>query len=73
LLEKRWAETDLSRGQAEQILRRMDTILERLPWVVRQAHVITSGPVGITDHRVYCCGPREGDPELGPVYAEAGR
>jgi hypothetical protein len=38
LLEKRWAETELSRGQAEQIIRRMDTILERLPWVVRQAH-----------------------------------
>jgi ketosteroid isomerase-like protein len=46
---------------------------EGAPWVVRQAHVITSGAAGITDHRVYCCGPREGDPELGPVYAEAGR
>ena len=38
LLEKRWPETDLSRGQAQQILDRMDTILERLPYAVKQAH-----------------------------------
>jgi hypothetical protein len=38
LLEKRWEETDLSRGQARQILDRMDTILERLPYAVKQAH-----------------------------------
>lgn len=38
LLEKRWAETELSQDEARQILHRMDTILERLPWAVRQAH-----------------------------------
>jgi hypothetical protein len=38
LLEKRWEETDLSRGQARQIIDRMDTILERLPYAVKQAH-----------------------------------
>ena len=38
LLEKRWLETDLSRGQAQQVLDRIDTILERLPYAVRQAH-----------------------------------
>jgi len=38
LLEKRWQETDLSRGQARQIIDRMDTILERLPYAVKQAH-----------------------------------
>jgi hypothetical protein len=38
LLEKRWEETDLSRGQARQILHRIDTILERLPYAVKQAH-----------------------------------
>jgi hypothetical protein len=38
LLEKRWAETELSREEAQQILDRIDTILERLPWVVKQAH-----------------------------------
>jgi hypothetical protein len=38
LLEKRWEETDLSRGQARQILDRIDTILERLPYAVKQAH-----------------------------------
>ena len=38
LLEQRWPETDLSQGQAQQILDRMDTILERLPYAVKQAH-----------------------------------
>ena len=38
LLEKRWDETDLSRGQAQQIIDRIDTILERLPYAVKQAH-----------------------------------
>jgi hypothetical protein len=38
LLEQRWEESNLSRGQARQILERMDTILERLPYVVKQAH-----------------------------------
>lgn len=38
LLEKRWQETEFSAGQAKQIVQRMDTILERLPWVIRQAH-----------------------------------
>jgi hypothetical protein len=38
LLEKRWAETELSQAQAQQIIDRINTILERLPWVVRQAH-----------------------------------
>jgi len=38
LLERRWAETELSRGEAQQILDRMDTILERLPWAIQQAH-----------------------------------
>jgi ketosteroid isomerase-like protein len=46
---------------------------EGASWVVRQAHVLTSGPGGIEDHRMYCCGPREGRPELGAVYGEAGR
>lgn len=38
LLEKRWDETDLSRDEARQILHRMDTILERLPYAIKQAH-----------------------------------
>ncbi len=38
LLERRWAETELSQEEARQILHRMDTILERLPWALRQAH-----------------------------------
>lgn len=46
---------------------------EGVPWVVRQAHVLTLGPEGIEDHRMYCCGPRAGEPELGAAYAEVGR
>lgn len=37
-LEQRWQETDLTQGQARQILERMDMILERLPYAIRQAH-----------------------------------
>ncbi len=46
---------------------------EGATWVVRQAHILASGPEGIEDHRMYCCGPREGQPELAAAYAEAGR
>jgi hypothetical protein len=38
LLEQRWQETDLKPGEARQIIERMDTILERLPHAIRQAH-----------------------------------
>lgn len=38
LLAQRWQETELSEGKARQILNRMDTILERLPYAVKQAH-----------------------------------
>ena len=36
--------------------------------VVRQAHVMDVGPDGIKEHRVYCCGPRAGEPELAAAY-----
>jgi hypothetical protein len=38
LLAQHWQETDLKQGQAQQILARIDRILERLPQAVRQAH-----------------------------------
>jgi len=38
LLAKRWPETDLSQAEAQQIIQRIDTILERLPQAVKQAH-----------------------------------
>lgn len=44
---------------------------EGAPWVVRQAHVIEVGAEGIVEHRMYCCGPREGEPELAAAYAGA--
>ncbi|MEW6582393.1 MAG: nuclear transport factor 2 family protein [Actinomycetota bacterium] len=38
-------------------------------WVVRQAHVMELAPDGsIRDHRIYCCGPREGGADLAAVY-----
>lgn len=37
-LDKNWNETDLSRKEAEVILRRMDNILDQLPEARRQAH-----------------------------------
>ena len=44
---------------------------EGAPWVVRQAHVLEAGAGGIVEHRMYCCGPREGAPELAGAYAGA--
>lgn len=38
LLDRSWAQTDWSRAQAEQILRRMDAVLEVLPQARKQAH-----------------------------------
>ena len=49
------------------------TTHEGAGWVTRQAHVLEVGPAGITEHRVYCCGPREGTPELAAAYAEVAR
>lgn len=43
LLEQRWQETDLSEGQAAQILRRIDGVLEQLPAAVEQARVRITG------------------------------
>jgi ketosteroid isomerase-like protein len=44
---------------------------EGAPWVVRQAHVLRLGPEGIREHRMYCCGPREGEPELAAAVGGA--
>jgi len=33
-------------------------------WVARQSHTLELGPEGIVTHRMYCCGPRAGTPEL---------
>jgi len=38
------------------------------PWVVRQAHVLQLGDGGIREHRISCCGPRQGTPELAGVF-----
>jgi ketosteroid isomerase-like protein len=39
------------------------------PWVVRQVHVMRVSDLGIEELRVYCCGPRQGEPELAAAYA----
>ena len=46
-LNERWMQTDLTRREAEVILRRMDGVLEQLPAAVRQAHerIIGERPV----------------------------
>src|SRR5262245_30826899 len=41
---------------------------EGADWVVRQAHVMEVGPAGIVEHRMYCLGPREGEPQLAAAY-----
>jgi hypothetical protein len=38
LLDKEWKQTDWSRAQAEQVWRRMDSVLELLPKAQKQAH-----------------------------------
>jgi hypothetical protein len=38
LLTQRWQETDLSKAEAANIGERIDVILERLPYAIRQAH-----------------------------------
>jgi hypothetical protein len=47
LLDKNWAQTEWTRPQAEQILSRLDGILERLPRAQKQAHerIIGERPV----------------------------
>lgn len=37
-LDERWQETDLTRREAEVVLRRMDRVLEQLPAAIKQAH-----------------------------------
>ena len=44
---------------------------EGAQWVVRQAHVMDVAPDGIREHRIYCCGPREGKPDLAAAYEGA--
>ena len=47
LLDQRWEQTPWTRAQAEQILRRLDGVLERLPRAQKQAHerIIGGRPV----------------------------
>jgi hypothetical protein len=47
LLDKSWSETDWTRRQAEQVLKRMRNILDQLPEAMRQAHerIIGARPI----------------------------
>ncbi len=38
LLQQHWQETDLKAGEAQQIIQRITTVLERLPQAIHQAH-----------------------------------
>lgn len=51
MLDENWRESDLSRKEAEVILRRMDNVLEQAPAAIRQAHerIIGERPVANAD------------------------
>lgn len=51
LLDQQWEQTELTRGQTDQILRRIDGVLELLPKALRQAHerIIGARPVANAD------------------------
>jgi hypothetical protein len=51
LLDQQWEQTGLTRGQADQILRRIDGVLELLPKAIKQAHerIIGARPVANAD------------------------
>lgn len=51
VLDDDWARSDLSRKQAEVILRRMDNVLEQVPAAIKQAHerIIGQRPVANAD------------------------
>jgi hypothetical protein len=51
LLDQQWKQTELTRGQTDQILRRIDGVLELLPKALKQAHerMIGARPVANAD------------------------
>ena len=51
LLDQQWEQAELTRGQTDQILRRIDGVLERLPQAVQQARERSIGerPVANAD------------------------
>jgi hypothetical protein len=59
----------LREGQCAVIDFERTSTFEGEPWVVRQAHVLDLGPGGIRAHRMYCCGPKAGEPELARALA----
>ena len=51
LLEQQWEQTELTRGQVDHVLRRIDGVLELLPKAIKQAHerIIGARPVANAD------------------------
>ena len=51
LLDQQWEQTELTRGQADHLLRRIDRVLELLPKAIKQAHerIIGARPVANAD------------------------
>ena len=51
LLDQQWEQTQLTRGQTDQIVRRIDGVLELLPKAIKQAHerIIGARPVANAD------------------------
>jgi ketosteroid isomerase-like protein len=69
-----WSYLDIWRdGDVAVIEFERTSTYEGKPFVVRQSHTVVLGDQGIERHRMYCCGPREGEPELARAFAELAR
>jgi hypothetical protein len=66
-----WSYLDIWRdGRVAVIEFERTSTYEGKPFVVRQSHSVVVGDEGIERHRMYCCGPREGGPDLARALAE---
>lgn len=66
-----WSYLDIWRdGRVAVIEFERTSTYEGKPFVVRQSHSVVVGEEGIERHKMYCCGPREGGPDLARALAE---
>lgn len=67
-----WLEV-LSHGQRAMVEFERVSTFEGEPWVVCQAHALEWDDDGIRVHRIFCTGPRAGEPHVAVPAAEARR
>lgn len=66
-----WSYLDIWRdGRVAVVEFERTSTYEGKPFVVRQSHSLVVGDEGIERHRMYCCGPREGGPDLARALSE---